>query len=351
MSTLHIAPLPHAEPAGAIQESAAGVTFGPLLSRRFGRTLGVNNITPKVCPYSCVYCQRGRTVRMGTERKPFHGSRAIALSVTAQVTEARRADEPIDHIAFVPQGEPTLDEGLGRAIHVLRPLGIPVAVVTNGTLLGHPEVREGLSEADHVCIKVDAVREGSWRRVNRPHRRLELSAVLEGMRTFASSYQGVLTTETTLVGGINDGTDDLRATAVFVSSLRPSTAYLSVPTGPTAEEWAKPPSEGVLARAWEMFRSFNPHVELLAGYGDDPPCDAGNPEQDLLAMAAVHPLREMAVRHLLAHAGARWAVVSRLVERGALVEVHCGPHRYYLRPVRGDMNVPGPADPATLSTH
>jgi len=202
-----------------------------------------------------------------------------------------------------------------------------------------------------VCIKVDAVREGCWRRVNRPHRRLELDAVLEGIRTFAASYQGVLTTETTLVGGINDGTDDLRATAIFVSSLRPATAYLSVPTRPTAEDWARPPAEAVLARAWEMFRSFNPNVELLSGYGDDAPGDAEDPEQDLLAMAAVHPLREMAVRHVLEHAGASWAVVSQLVGRGALVEARCGPHRYYLRPVREGADAQRPAQPGTLSTH
>jgi len=125
MSTLHTGPLPHAEPAGALQEGAAGITFGPVLCRRFGRSLGVNNLTPKVCPYSCVYCQRGRTVRMSTERRPFHGSHAISLSVTAQVTQARRHGEPIHHIVFVPQGEPTLDEGLGRAIHVLRPCASP----------------------------------------------------------------------------------------------------------------------------------------------------------------------------------------------------------------------------------
>jgi wyosine [tRNA(Phe)-imidazoG37] synthetase (radical SAM superfamily) len=335
MSTLHSGPPPHTDPRGGPTGSAAGITFGPMPSRRFGRSLGVNNLKPKVCTYSCIYCQLGRTVRMCTERQPFHGSHAVAQAVMARVEQARRAGEHIDHIIFVPEGEPTLDVGLGRAIHVLRPLGIPVAVVTNGTLLTNHEAREALSEADRVCIKVDAVREEAWRRVNRPHRRLDLGCVLEGMRDFALSYEGNLSTETMLVDGANDGEDDVHATAAFVASLHPATVYLSVPTRPTAEDWVSPPSEATLARAWEVFQLSHPRVELLVGYEGDTFVSTGDPEQDLLSITAVHPMREMAVRRLLEHAGARWDVVSRLLERGALVEVRYGPHRYYLRPVRG----------------
>lgn len=351
MSMLHSGPQSHTDPVGGLAGSVAGITYGPVPSRRFGRSLCVNNLTPKVCTYSCAYCPFGRTVRMGTERQSFHGSEVVARAVRARVEQVRRAAEPIDHITFVPSGEPTLDTALGRAVHVLRPLGIPVAVVTNGSLLSNHEVREGLAEADRVCIKLDAVRENAWRRLNRPHRRLDLGGVLEGVRTFADSYAGVLSVETTLVGGVNDGDDDVRATAIFVSSLRPATAYLSVPTPPTAEAWAMPPAEAVLARAWELFRCFQPDVELLAGYGDEAPGSTGDPEQDLLAAAALHPLREMAVRHLLERAGAPWGVVSGLLQRGALVEVRYGPHRYYLRPVCDSAARATPGDPGALRVH
>ncbi|NJD19056.1 MAG: radical SAM protein [Gemmatimonadetes bacterium] len=351
MSTLHVGHLPDTAPGSALGGSAAGITFGPLPSRRFGRSLGVNNLKPKVCTYSCAYCQLGFTVWMGTERRPFHGSEAVARAVRRRVDEARRSGEHIDHIVFVPGGESTLDEGLGRAIHVVRPLGIPVAVVTNGSLLTTGEVREALSEADRVCLKVDAVREEAWRRVNRPHRRLELDAVLDGMRAFAAGYGGTLSTETVLVDGANDAEAEVRATALFVASLHPATAYLSVPTWPTAEDWVRPPSEAVLARAWEVFRASGPSVELLAGYEGDALVSTGDPERDLLSFAAVHPMREMAVRHLLKHSGARWGVVSRLLERRALVEVRYGPHRYYLRPVREGAKANAAGDSGALRAH
>lgn len=332
MSTLHSGPAPHTVSGGSLTGSAAGITSGPVPSRRFGRSLGVNNLKPKVCTYSCAYCRLGRTVRMGTERQPFLGADAVARAVRTSVEEARRSGEQIDHITFVPTGEPTLDVGLGRAIHLLRTHGIPVAVVTNGTLLTSREVRDALSEADRVGIKVDAVREEAWRRVNRPHRRLELAAILDGMRAFADSYGGTLSTETVLVDGVNDGEEEVRATAAFVASLRPATVYLSAPTLPTAEPWARIPSEAALTRAWELFRAWNPRVELLVGYEDDAYVSTGDPVRDLLSIAAVHPMRELAVHRMLQHAGARWGVVSELVEKGDLVEVHYGPHRYYIRP-------------------
>ncbi|MBM4049747.1 MAG: radical SAM protein, partial [Planctomycetes bacterium] len=167
MSTLHSGSTPHTVPGGSLTASAAGITFGPVPSRRFGRSLVVNNLKPKVCPYSCAYCQLGRTVCMGTERQPFHGAETVARAVRVRVEEARQSGERIDHVTFVPTGEPTLDLGLRRAIHVIRSLGIPVAVVTNGALLTNREVREALCEADRISLKVDAVREASWRRINR----------------------------------------------------------------------------------------------------------------------------------------------------------------------------------------
>jgi len=332
MSTLHSGSTPHTVPGGSLTASAAGITFGPVPSRRFGRSLVVNNLKPKVCPYSCAYCQLGRTVCMGTERQPFHGAETVARAVRVRVEEARQSGERIDHVTFVPTGEPTLDLGLRRAIHVIRSLGIPVAVVTNGALLTNREVREALCEADRISLKVDAVREASWRRINRPHLRLDLAAILDGMRTFAAEYGGTLSTETVLIDGVNDGEEEVRATAAFVASLHPTTVYLSAPTPPTAEAWARVPSEAALTRAWELFRAWNANVELLVGYEDDAFASTGDPVRDLLSIAAIHPLREMAAHHVLEHAGASWGVVSELVEKGDLVEVHYGPHRYYMRP-------------------
>ena len=310
-----------------------GLTFGPVPSRRFGRSLGINNIPPKVCTYSCVYCQVGRTIEMRCARRAFHGAATVAAAVRSRVHASLRAKEPVDYLTFVPDGEPTLDTGLGAAIHQLRSLGVRIAVITNGSLLSRLDVRAALAEADHVSVKVDAVREETWRKVNRPHRRLELRAILDGMRKFASGFPGIITSETMLVDGVNDGEEELRATAAFVGELSPETAYLAVPTRPPAEPWAVPPGEAALARAYEVFRTWHPRVEMLLGYEGDAFTAMGDPVADLLSITAVHPMREAAVRRLLDRGGTSRHVVSDLIEAGLLAEVRYGPHRYYLRPV------------------
>jgi wyosine [tRNA(Phe)-imidazoG37] synthetase (radical SAM superfamily) len=163
----------------------------------------------------------------------------------------------------VPDGEPTLDISLGRVIERLKPLGIKIAVISNGTLLWRADVRKALAAADWVSVKVDAVRPDVWRRVNRPHRSLWLSAVLEGMLTFAEAYRGELATETMLVRDVNDDATHLADVANFLAQLQPATAYLAVPTRPPAEPWAGPPQEDVINRAFQVLRSRLEHVELL----------------------------------------------------------------------------------------
>ncbi len=318
-----------------------GTAFGPVPSRRFGCSLGINNIPPKVCTYSCVYCQVGRAVQVHSDRRAFFGASAVTTAVRRRVEAALRASQQVDSLTFVPDGEPTLDVGLERSIHVLRDLGIPIAVLTNGSLLTRSDVRAALAEADHVSLKVDTVRDVTWRRINRPHRRLDLAGILDGMLTFASGFEGTLSTETMLVAGLNDDEDELRATGAFVSELNPETAYLTVPTRPPAEGWVVPPEEAVLARAHEIFRRFHPRVELLLGFEGEGFVSAGDPVEDLLAITSVHPMREAAVRRLLARGGAGWDVVEELVERGALTETRYGGHRFYVRAVRGAGAQPG----------
>jgi len=307
--------------------------FGPVPSRRLGRSLGINNIPPKVCTYSCVYCQLGRTLRLHVGRERFHEPAVLATAVEAKLTAAARRGERIDYLTFVPDGEPTLDANLGRAIRTLRPLGVPIAVISNGSLIDREDVREDVAEADWVSFKVDAVREVHWRCIDRPHGRLRLESILSGMREFAAGFSGALATETMLLAGVNDGEAELRATAAFVGELGPDTAYLAVPTRPPAERWVRPAAEPAIARAWEVFRAWHGRVELLVGYEGNAFASTGDPREDLLSITAVHPMREEAVRRLVERVGGGWGVVSELVDMGKLVVVTYGGHRYFLRPV------------------
>lgn len=264
--------------------------FGPVPSRRLGRSMGINNIPAKVCTYNCVYCQLGRTLRMEVERTPFYEPRDIFDEARAKVEEARQIGIRIDYLTFVPDGEPTLDVNLGREIEMLRPLGIKIAVITNGSLISREDVRAELAQADWVSLKVDCTQDEVWRVINRPQTALQLPAILEGMQDFASFFKGELVTETMLVRDLNDNSDQLREVAGFLERLQPAKAYVSVPTRPPAERWVEYPDEKSVSEAYQIFTEHLKTVEYLIDYEGSDFSLAGDPEQDILSITAVHPM-------------------------------------------------------------
>jgi wyosine [tRNA(Phe)-imidazoG37] synthetase (radical SAM superfamily) len=307
------------------------IAFGPVPSRRLGRSLGINNIPPKVCTYSCVYCQLGRTLNMQVGRRAFYEPEEIVNAIGDKVAKTREAGESIDYLTFVPDGEPTLDIHLGWEIERLRPSGLPIAVISNASLIWRQDVRNDLMGADWVSLKIDAVEEEIWQQVDRPHGRLKLTSILQGALEFARDYGGELVTETMLVTGVNDGEEHLRAIASFLADLQPDRAYLSVPTRPPAEPWAQAPNEQTINRAYHILGKKAEQVEYLIGYEGNAFAFTGDVEEDLLSITAVHPMREDAVHTFLARAGANWAVVQRLVAQGRLVEADYDGYRFYLR--------------------
>lgn len=310
---------------------ATALTFGPVPSRRLGRSLGINNIPPKTCSYGCVYCQVGRTTRMQVRRQAFFAPDAILESVREKIDRLTAADGRVDFVTFVPDGEPTLDVNLGRTIRLLKPLGVPVGVISNASLLADPGVRDDLAAADWVSLKVDAVAEGVWRKIDRPHGKLQLASILEGIRTFSRVFEGCLVTETMLVAGLNDDRENLGATARFLAAVGPSTAYLAVPTRPPAEGWVKPPDEETLHQAYRVFKADLPAVELLVAFegGDFNATDEAGGE--LLAITAVHPMREDAALAFLEKAGKSAQTLEDLLQRGLLTRLSYRGEWFYLR--------------------
>ncbi|HQM38478.1 MAG: radical SAM protein [Candidatus Bipolaricaulis anaerobius] len=311
------------------------VAFGPVPSRRLGRSLGINNIPPKICTYSCVYCQLGRTFRMQVDRDAFYDPEEIIRAVEARLSELRRKDEPVDYLTFVPDGEPTLDLNLGQEIELLKQLSIPVAVITNSSLIFREAVREELSQADWVSLKVDAASEPVWRRINRPHKELDLAEIKQGLLEFARTFRGTLASETMLIQGLNEDTAELEKTAKLLAELEPAIAYIAIPMRPPAEAWVKPADEGAVARAYALFSERLPRVELLIGYEGNAFSTIGDAVQDLLSITAVHPMRKQAVQELLARDRADWEVVRRLLAEGKLVELTYRGERFYLRKLSG----------------
>jgi len=312
------------------------ITFGPVPSRRLGRSLGVNNIPPKHCTYSCVYCQVGPTSGRELARRSFAEPDVLVDAVVRKVEACRDAGQTIDYITFVPDGEPTLDLHLGEEIRALRPLGPKIAVISNGSLLDLPGVQRDLAAADLVSVKIDAVDEAIWRRVNRPHPKLGLDRVLRGIEAFAEGFPGELLTETMLVAGVNDSAESIEAVATFIAPLMPARAYLAVPTRPPAEPDVAPPEPQALVRAHEIFARKVPSVELLASPEEGEFGRTGDPVEDLLAILSVHPMREPIAERYLTEAGADPGLVAELVRTGRVEHARYRGDVYLLsRPTSG----------------
>jgi wyosine [tRNA(Phe)-imidazoG37] synthetase (radical SAM superfamily) len=311
--------------------SSPPLVFGPVPSRRLGRSIGINNIPPKVCSYACVYCQIGPTVDRRIQPQPFYEPESMADDVARHVAHVRSRGEDIDYLTFVPDGEPTLDVALGDTIRLLRPLGIDIAVITNGSLLWRTNVREALGRADWVSVKVDAADPHTWRRINRPHPGLTYDAVCDGIARFAESYEGDLVSETMLVAGINDAAETVRSVGRFLSETGFATAYLSIPTRPTPYAGISAPDEQTVSCAYHVLAEHVAHVEQLVGYEGDAFASGGDPRADLLSITAVHPMRASAVRAVLDRTGADWSVVERLIADGELIEASYRTDTFYVR--------------------
>lgn len=317
--------------AGASGSPGLLPVFGPVPSRRLGRSLGINNLPPKVCTYGCVYCQVGRTSEWCVVRRTFLDPAMLVRAITGRVAAARTRVERIDYLTFVPDGEPTLDVNLGAVIDGIRPLGLPVAVISNAALVWHDDVRADLMRADWVSLKVDSVSEAVWRRINRPHADLRLAAILDGIRSFAGLFRGILATETMAVGGLNDDEVGVDALAGFLAEVRPTVAYLAIPTRPPCEPWVEPPAADVMHRMYQRLAERLDRVEYLIGDEGDAFAATGDARTDLMSMTAVHPMRDDAVQAVLARDGAGPELLADLVGAGDLVELEYRGLRFYAR--------------------
>jgi wyosine [tRNA(Phe)-imidazoG37] synthetase (radical SAM superfamily) len=307
------------------------LTFGPVPSRRLGRSLGINNIPPKICTYSCVYCQLGKTFKMKIEPTEFYQPKEILSEVQNKVEKAKKMQESIDYLTFVPDGEPTLDINLGQEIKLIKSLGIKIAVISNSSLIDQKQVRENLKEADLVSLKVDSVEEKIWRRVNHPHRNLYLKSILEGMLKFNESFRGKIITETMLIRDINDDSQHIERVADFLAQLKPSRSYLSLPIRPPADRWVQSPSEEVVNQSYYLFKEKIDQVECLIGYEGNAFAFTGKAEEDILSITSVHPMREEALKDFLKRAHSDWSTIVKLIDKGRLVETEYEGNKFYIR--------------------
>ena len=305
--------------------------FGPVPSRRLGKSIGINNIPPKICTYSCVYCQLGKSLKMITDRCSYYDPGMLLTETKDKIKNAHLNNEPIDYLTIVSDGEPTLDANLGQLIEELRPLGIKIAVITNSTLLNRADVRQELCKADWVSVKIDTLDETIWKKIDRPHKEIKFDALLEGIRSFSEEFNGQLVTETMLVKEVNDDTQSLEKTAQFIGKLNCSLSYLSIPTRPPALSWVRPPEEQKIIRAYHLFNAHALNTEYLIGYEGNQFAYTGNIEADILSITSVHPMREDAVNAYLKKAKGHFSIIEKLLADDKIFVSTYNNERFYMR--------------------
>lgn len=215
-------------------------TYGPVLSRRLGISLGVNLVPRKFCSFNCIYCQLGRTTFLTIERKEYVPVDEVLDEIEVILKELKG---PLDYISLSGSGEPTLNTKTGELIRELKRLSpYPIAVITNGSLLSSDEVKEDLLLADVVLPSLDAATEPVFETINRPHPSLKLSNILKGLVDFRKVYKGKLWLEVLFCRGINDNPYDVDALKEALEAIDPDLVHLNTVSRPGAEEYAHPVS-------------------------------------------------------------------------------------------------------------
>ena len=263
--------------------------FGPVPSRRLGQSLGIDPIPLKTCNWNCVYCQLGRTRPVTNERRTFFKKEIIL----GQVKEALDSHNPgdIDWITFVGSGETTLQKGLDEMINGIKAFtDIPVAVITNGSLLYMPEVRHELLDADAVLPSLDAGNPSLYRRINRPHPACTFERLVNGMFAFREEYQHHLWIEVMLLKDVNDDEDSLREIAEHLEKINPDEIHVTQPTRPPAETWVKPPDETGLERAHIILGSVAKII--LPAKGSFDLSSDENLLESIVGVITRHPMKE-----------------------------------------------------------
>ena len=305
--------------------------FGPIQSRRLGLSLGINHLPPKTCTYSCVYCQLGRTSFMTTNRASFSDPQEVFLKTKQRVDELSDQGIHPDTLTFVSNGEPTLDKSLGEMIQRIKVLGIQTAVITNASLLWHPDTCAQLANADIVSLKVDSVVEDTWHAIDRPHGSLRLDQVFNGIHRFAQVYKGKIITETMLIRDANDTPAEAEKAARFIADLNPETAYLALPLRPPAESHVAPPPEDRLMAIYQIFKEYIPRVELLMDLPDTELFPESDPVHTLLNTLQVHPLSKSEIETYLESNQLKWKTIEDLIKKNFLKSIYTQNKEFFVR--------------------
>lgn len=311
------------------QEHSFKYVFGPVPSRRLGRSLGISPIPRKTCNFTCIYCQLGRTSNFTNTRVDFFPSEAIV----EEVQKALLITDQIDYITIVGDGEPTLYAGLGTLINSLKKqTSFHIAVITNGALLYREDVRHDLLHTDVILPTLDAHTEKLFRLINRPHKEINLKNMVQGMKQFREEYKGQLWVEVMLVKGKNDKPEILRKIKEIIDSIGFDKVFINVPIRPPAESWVEIPDPEILLEAQNILSAES--ISLYETSDVTSVDKTAPPEQNIVEIAQRHPLREDQVYSLLENFSKNDIedLLSRMEKEGKIKSVTYNNKRFLIVP-------------------
>ena len=298
--------------------------YGPVPSRRLGFSLGIDLIPYKICSLDCIYCQLGRTTQKRIERKLY----TQRDDVCSEVKEVLNQKQRIDYITFSGSGEPTLNSDIGALIREIKKITtIPVAVLTNGTLLFREDVQNDLAEADVVLPSLDAASQLMFEKINRPHAVLNIDSVIEGLKRFREMYKGRIWLEVMLVKNFNGNTKELLRIKKTISGIRPDRVYLNTVARPPAEIFAKPLSDDEMIAVKNY---LDGNCEVIAEFHGKNIGEAQNVEDAIVEMTKRRPVTIIDIANVLgvSETNAKtW--VNGLRDSGKLKERRYKEKKYY----------------------
>ena len=262
--------------------------FGPVPSRRLGASLGIDMTPYKTCSYDCVYCQLGRTTNKTVERQEYVQKDLVITELKSLLASLESPGKAIDYITFSGSGEPTLNSAIVALISEFKAITkVPVAVLTNGSLLCQEDVRDELRRADLVVPSLDAVTEEVFQQVNRPHPSLTVENVIAGIREFSNSFDGETWLEIMLVKGINDGPDEIDRIVQVVADMNVTRIQLNTVIRPPSEKFALPLDADEMQRIKEKLGG---KAEVVAHFDrKKEKVYQGDVEKEILAMLHCRP--------------------------------------------------------------
>ncbi|MBU1919962.1 radical SAM protein [bacterium] len=280
-------------------------------------------IPPKTCTYSCVYCQLGRTTQLRAYRESFFPKEVVLAEIAEQVKVS-----DIDYLTFVGDGEPTLSSDIGWLIgRCKKEFDKPIAVITNGSLLYRDDVKEELSEADVVLPSLDCGSDEIYRRINRPHGRINFGDMISGLIDFRREYTGELWLEVMLVAGINDSVETLNEIRMILDQVEPERVYVATPIRPPAESWVHPVlPERILLAQKILGESKTLDSKETGGFSLNA---FSNTQDALIEIGTRHPLRVQQALDI-ERAFNESGVVEGLLNSKQLLSVHYEDSEYLL---------------------